>query len=89
MFIVDNTQCTRGFCDILIGAVFKKEYEGAIKKFGFSETEKQKPIAEFSGGQRTKIAFFGAHDETHSDQIKIDENNEFLLAATITYEYKI
>ena len=23
--------------------------------------------------KRTKIAFFGAHDETHSDQVKIDE----------------
>ena len=39
------------------GFYFEKEYESAIKKFGFSETEKQKPIAEFSGGQRTKIAF--------------------------------
>ena len=39
------------------GFYFEKEYEGAIKKFGFSETEKQKPVSEFSGGQRTKIAF--------------------------------
>lgn len=29
MIIVDNTQCTRSFCDICIGTVFKKEYEGA------------------------------------------------------------
>lgn len=28
MIIIDNTQCTRGFCDIRIGTVFKKEYEG-------------------------------------------------------------
>lgn len=29
MIIVDNTQITRGFYEIPIGAVFKKEYEGA------------------------------------------------------------
>ena len=39
------------------GYVYKKEYETAIKKFGFKEEDKQKKIGEFSGGQRTKIAF--------------------------------
>lgn len=29
MIIVDNTQHTQSFYDIQIGAVFKKEYEGA------------------------------------------------------------
>lgn len=29
MIIIDDTQGTRGFCDIRIGTVFKKEYEGA------------------------------------------------------------
>ena len=29
MIIVDNTQITNRFCDIRIGQVFKKEYEGA------------------------------------------------------------
>ena len=29
MIIVDNTQCTQRFYDIHVGAVFKKEYEGA------------------------------------------------------------
>ncbi len=38
------------------GFYFEKEYEGAIKKFGFAE-EKHRPLSEFSGGQRTKIAF--------------------------------
>jgi hypothetical protein len=28
MIIIDDTQCTRRFYDIHIGAVFKKEYEG-------------------------------------------------------------
>ena len=39
------------------GYYFEKEYETAIKKFGFSENEKLKPLSDFSGGQRTKIAF--------------------------------
>ncbi len=39
------------------GYYFEKEYEAAIKKFGFSEDEKHRPLFEFSGGQRTKIAF--------------------------------
>lgn len=39
------------------GFYFEKEYEAAIKKFGFTDAEKLKPVSEFSGGQRTKIAF--------------------------------
>ncbi len=39
------------------GFYFEKEYEAAIKKFGFTEQDKQKTVGEFSGGQRTKIAF--------------------------------
>ncbi len=39
------------------GFYFEKEYEAAIKKFGFTEEEKYRALSEFSGGQRTKIAF--------------------------------
>lgn len=39
------------------GFYFEKEYEAALKKFGFSDSEKQRKLYEFSGGQRTKIAF--------------------------------
>ena len=39
------------------GFYFEKEYEAAIKKFGFTLEEKCKKLSEFSGGQRTKIAF--------------------------------
>lgn len=39
------------------GFYFEKEYEGAIKHFGFTEEQKHRPLYEFSGGQRTKIAF--------------------------------
>lgn len=43
--------------EIIGGYTYKKEYETAIKKFGFSEQDKNKKICEFSGGQKTKIAF--------------------------------
>lgn len=43
--------------ELLDGYTYKKEYETAISKFGFSNEDKFKKISEFSGGQRTKIAF--------------------------------
>lgn len=43
--------------EILDGYTYKKEYETAINKFGFSKEDECKKIGEFSGGQRTKIAF--------------------------------
>ena len=43
--------------ELLDGYTYKKEYETAISKFGFTMEDKQKKISEFSGGQRTKIAF--------------------------------
>ncbi len=43
--------------EILGGYTYKKEYSVMIKKFGFTEQDKNKMICEFSGGQRTKIAF--------------------------------
>ncbi len=39
------------------GFYFEKEYEAAIKRFGFTAEDKLKPLSDFSGGQRTKIAF--------------------------------
>ncbi len=38
------------------GYTYKKEYLTAVKKFGFSNEDMNKPLCEFSGGQRTKIA---------------------------------
>ena len=43
--------------DMQGGYTYKKEYEIAIKKFGFSKEDESKRIDQFSGGQRTKIAF--------------------------------
>lgn len=38
------------------GYEYKKIYENALKKFGFSEIDKNKKINEFSGGQLTKLS---------------------------------
>lgn len=42
---------------LLDGYSYRKEYEAAIRLFGFSSEEKSRPLSTFSGGQRTKIAF--------------------------------
>ena len=43
--------------NLLDGYGYKKEYEMAIRQFGFTNEDKAKPLSDFSGGQRTKIAF--------------------------------
>ncbi|MBO5725536.1 MAG: ABC-F family ATP-binding cassette domain-containing protein [Clostridia bacterium] len=43
--------------NMLGGYYFEKEYETVIKKFGFCDQDKYRPLSDFSGGQRTKIAF--------------------------------
>ncbi|MBE6155212.1 MAG: ABC-F type ribosomal protection protein [Firmicutes bacterium] len=42
---------------VLGGYSYQKEYETALLKFGFTKEDKQKLLADFSGGQRTKISF--------------------------------
>ncbi|MCR5222882.1 MAG: ABC-F type ribosomal protection protein [Lachnospiraceae bacterium] len=39
------------------GYYYEKEYDTILRKFGFSEEDKKKKLSEFSGGQRTKLAF--------------------------------
>ncbi len=42
---------------MLDGYTYKKEYETVLSKFGFKPYDKDKKISDFSGGQKTKIAF--------------------------------
>lgn len=42
---------------ILGGYTYKKEYEIMKKKFGFKESDVNKKLSEFSGGEKNKIAF--------------------------------
>ena len=47
---------TRERFELLGGLYYRREYESAIKKFGFTDEDKDKTLSEFSGGQRTRIA---------------------------------
>ena len=57
-----NEQNSKSYSDLrekyerMDGYTYKKEYMTAVKKFGFSDEDLKKPLGEFSGGQRTKIA---------------------------------
>jgi len=39
------------------GYYYQREYETVLKSFGFTDSDKKRKLREFSGGQRTKIAF--------------------------------
>ena len=43
--------------EMLDGYFYKKEYNATVKAFGFTEKDTKKRLSEFSGGQKTKIAF--------------------------------
>ncbi len=59
------------------GYTYKKDYEVMIKKFGFTENDKNKPIKSFSGGEKTKIAFIKLL-LSKSDIIFLDEPTNHL-----------
>ena len=66
------------------GYGYKKEYEVMISKFGFSESDKLKPIRDFSGGERTKIAFMRLLLQ-HPDLLLLDEPTNHLDINTIVW----
>ncbi|MCH5333103.1 MAG: ABC-F family ATP-binding cassette domain-containing protein [Agathobacter sp.] len=66
------------------GYYFEKEYEVLIKKFGFSEQERKKPLADFSGGQQTKIAFIKLL-LSKPDILLLDEPTNHLDVPTIEW----
>lgn len=70
--------------EFLGGYTYKKEYSVMIKKFGFSESDKLKPISEFSGGQRTKIAFIKLL-LSHPDILLLDEPTNHLDVTAIKW----
>ncbi len=66
------------------GFYFEKEYEAAIKRFGFTEEEKYKPLSDFSGGQRTKIAFLKLL-LSKPDLLLLDEPTNHLDVDAVTW----
>lgn len=69
---------------LLGGYSYKKEYEVMINKFGFSEADKSKLICEFSGGQKTKIAFINLL-LSKPDLLMLDEPTNHLDIKTIEW----
>lgn len=66
------------------GYYFEKEYEVMIRKFGFSEEERKKPLSDFSGGQQTKIAFIKLL-LSKPDILLLDEPTNHLDITTIEW----
>lgn len=66
------------------GYYYEKEYEVMIRKFGFSDDERKKPIRDFSGGQQTKIAFIKLL-LSKSDILLLDEPTNHLDVTTIEW----
>ena len=66
------------------GYYFEKEYEVLIRKFGFSEEERKKPLRDFSGGQQTKIAFIKLL-LSKPDILLLDEPTNHLDITTIEW----
>ena len=66
------------------GYYYEKEYEVLIRKFGFSDDERKKPIRDFSGGQQTKIAFIKLL-LSKPDILLLDEPTNHLDVTTIEW----
>ena len=70
--------------EALDGYTYKKEYETAILKFGFSKEDMQKQIKDFSGGQKTKIALIRLI-LSRPDLLILDEPTNHLDVTTIEW----
>lgn len=66
------------------GYYYEKEYEMLIRKFGFSDAERKKPLSDFSGGQQTKIAFIKLL-LSKPDILLLDEPTNHLDITTIQW----
>ena len=70
--------------ELLDGYTYKKEYQTMVYKFGFNKDDLDKKICEFSGGQRTKIAFIKLL-LSKPDLLLLDEPTNHLDIVTIEW----
>ena len=73
------TQMQEQFTD-MGGYYYEKEYETMLRKFGFTEADKKKPLREFSGGQQTKLGFLLDEPTNHLDIETIEWLENYLKA---------
>lgn len=66
------------------GYHYDREYNIVFQKFGFLEEDKKRPVSEFSGGQRSKIAFIKLL-LSKPDIMLLDEPTNHLDMNTVTW----
>lgn len=66
------------------GYYYEKEYETMLRQFGFTQSDKQKHLNEFSGGQLTKLAFIKLL-LSKPDILLLDEPTNHLDITTIEW----
>ncbi|NLL93189.1 MAG: ABC-F type ribosomal protection protein [Clostridiales bacterium] len=66
------------------GYYYEKDFETMVRKFGFTEEDKKKPLNQFSGGQQTRISFIRML-LSKPDILLLDEPTNHLDIATVEW----